>query len=342
MMFKRLYTHFLSVLSFFHRIVCFLVYYTGLYFIISRFFRGKALILCYHSVNHPENKDIYPDNIVSVDNFEKQIEYVSVHKRVVSLSSFMGYINKGQNFPPNLACITFDDGYRDFLEFAHPVLRKHAVPSTVFPVTCLLDEGNGKWDDHAASLINRMPNELFSLEGEGVPESYDLSTDTLRKACILDLHRHLSNLDPTSRVALMSTLETMSECPSQRVTLSWNDLTELSKDRLVSFGCHAHTHRNLARLPPEEALQDILRSKELIAEKLGRRCLHFSYPFGNVGSYNPEIKKMLRKIGFHSAVTTRRGLNRSASDPFEVRRIVVRDDSSYVFKCSLIGLTLQR
>jgi peptidoglycan/xylan/chitin deacetylase (PgdA/CDA1 family) len=124
--------------------------------------------------------------------------------------------------------------------------------------------------------------------------------------------------------------------------LSWNDLTELSKDRLVSFGCHAHTHRNLARLPPEEALQDILRSKELIAEKLGRRCRHFSYPFGNVGSYNHEIKKMLRKIGFHSAVTTRRGLNRSGSDPFEIRRIVVRDDSSYVFKCSLIGLTLQR
>ena len=279
---------------------------------------------------------------MSVDTFEKQIEYISAHKRVVSLSSFIGHLKKGQKLAPNLACITFDDGYLDLLEFAYPVLRKHEIPFKVFPVTCLLDGSEGKWEDRVASLINRMHNEHFSLKGEGVSKSYDLSTDALRRACILELHRHLSKLDSMSRATLMSTLESVSECPPQKVTLNWNDLKELSKDRLVLFGCHTHTHRNLARLPTKEALQDILRSKVLITEKLGRRCIHFSYPFGNTNSYNHELKKMLRKIGFHSTVTTRRGLNRSGSDPFEIRRIVVRDDSSYVFKCSLIGLTLQR
>ncbi len=78
----------------------------------------------YHSVNLKSCPYVYPDNIVTVENFRKQIDYLAHNKRVISLSDLGEMVRSSKNFPPNLAVITFDDGYYDFYSIAYPFLYK--------------------------------------------------------------------------------------------------------------------------------------------------------------------------------------------------------------------------
>jgi peptidoglycan/xylan/chitin deacetylase (PgdA/CDA1 family) len=130
--------------------------------------------------------------------------------------------------------------------------------------------------------------------------------------------------------------------PSDHVMLGWNEIQELQKEGFVSFGSHTHSHVDLAVLNPTMAELEISQSKQEIENFLGIPCTLFSYPFGKRHNFNQGIKKNLRNMGFSIAVTTIRGSISKGSDPFELRRIAAIDDSSYRFKCSLIGVALQR
>ena len=82
-------------------------------------------------------------------------------------------------------------------------------------------------------------------------------------------------------------------------------------------------------------------SRRIIEDITGRECTLFSYPFGKRRDFNEEVKRILRGLGFAAAVTTLRGRVARGSDPYELRRIAAVDDSSHLFRCSLVGLALQ-
>src|SRR3990172_5351239 len=71
--------------------------------------------------------------------------------------------------PRGAVAVTFDDGYRDLLEHALPVLKEYRIPATVFVVT----DGVGKTD--AWNEVPGVPpepllgwNDLQRLRDEGV------------------------------------------------------------------------------------------------------------------------------------------------------------------------------
>ena len=43
--------------------------------------------------------------------------------------------------PPAAAAITFDDGYRDNLEIAAPILKRRGLPATLFVASGFIDGG---------------------------------------------------------------------------------------------------------------------------------------------------------------------------------------------------------
>jgi peptidoglycan/xylan/chitin deacetylase (PgdA/CDA1 family) len=66
--------------------------------------------------------------------------------------------------------------------------------------------------------------------------------------------------------------------------LSWAALADACSTGLVTVGSHTHTHLLLDRVDGAKAQDELRRSVELIATKLGQEARHFAYPKGVAGS----------------------------------------------------------
>ncbi len=94
-------------------------------------------ILMYHQVNHEGRGSSVT---VRPDNFERQMEFLKVHRyHVISLETLIRDLKAGRRIPPKTVAITFDDGTVDNIRFAFPVLRKMGFPATVFMITDNID-----------------------------------------------------------------------------------------------------------------------------------------------------------------------------------------------------------
>ena len=89
---------------------------------------AHAAILVYHHVS----SNTPPATSVSVEQFESHLNYLSDHHTVVPLGEIVNHLQSGTELKQSAIAITFDDGYRNILDNAHPLLTKYAMPYTVF------------------------------------------------------------------------------------------------------------------------------------------------------------------------------------------------------------------
>ena len=103
---------------------------------------------------------------------------------------------------------------------------------------------------------------------------------------------------------------------SARALMSWSTLSELARAG-VEFGGHGVTHADLTRLSPERRREEIERSAQDLADRLGRRPLSFAPPYGHV---NRAVLADLARI-YEVAFGTRFDRARTQRDRFDVPRI---------------------
>jgi peptidoglycan/xylan/chitin deacetylase (PgdA/CDA1 family) len=100
--------------------------------------RPAHLILLYHSVGGGSASS------VPADAFAAQMALVAERFTVVPLSELRHARSNGGR-DQNLACITFDDGYRDNYEHALPILERHGLRASFFPATSFLGGRFRSW-----------------------------------------------------------------------------------------------------------------------------------------------------------------------------------------------------
>ena len=116
----------------------------------SRYSSAGVPILMYHSVRRRRPSDAGP-YVVGDRSFARQMSLLRLMGYAVRpLDEIVDDWARGKLPPPQTVAITFDDGYRDNLVDAWPILRRHRYPATLFAVSGLLgatsvwDEGVGK------------------------------------------------------------------------------------------------------------------------------------------------------------------------------------------------------
>jgi peptidoglycan/xylan/chitin deacetylase (PgdA/CDA1 family) len=99
--------------------------------------------------------------------------------------------------------------------------------------------------------------------------------------------------------------------------LTWLQIRDMHRSGLVDFQPHGITHLKLAEISIEKAKKEIVGSKKIIEEKLGKKCRFFAYPYG---SYNREVVEILKRNNFRAAVTVDPGFVWLHDRLFELRR----------------------
>lgn len=207
------------------------------------------------------------------------------------------------------AVITFDDGYRDNLEYAWPILKSRNVPWTVYIVPEFADgEGVLWWADlaravaRADTLTCRIGNDTVTMPtATAAQKTSAFALVARRLACAGhdDLRGFVHALawqegrDPGET--------------SRRLCADWDDMARLARDPLVTIGAHSVSHPVMSRETPERVREELEGSRRIIAEHLGRPVRHFAYPHGGRGSAGPREYALAREAGFATAVTTRPG-----------------------------------
>jgi peptidoglycan/xylan/chitin deacetylase (PgdA/CDA1 family) len=91
---------------------------------------------------------------------------------------------------------------------------------------------------------------------------------------------------------------------------------------LVEAGAHTKTHPELSRLPAATQRDEIIESKKMLENLLGRPIDQFAYPFGN---YDTDTVKIVREAGFTSACSVNCDSVWPDPDLFQLPRVTVED-----------------
>jgi peptidoglycan/xylan/chitin deacetylase (PgdA/CDA1 family) len=160
---------------------------------------GRLRVLMYHKVNDVPGNPLS----VPVSLFDEQMAQLrELGYTVVGLDDVLAFYRDDADLPPRPVLITFDDGYRDNLEHAAPVLERHGYPAVLFvPLAYLDDRRPLPHEERLAlrGLVNATLDwgELAELESAGIRvESHGIS------------HRPLADLplDEAAREIVLSKL----------------------------------------------------------------------------------------------------------------------------------------
>ena len=277
---------------------------------------GGFPILTYHRVND-DHDPFFP--AVPTALFAAQIAHIARHYRVLTVEDLVERVRQG-TAPRNALALTFDDGYRDTLTHAAPILAEHGLPSTIFLATGYIGTPQMAWFDRVALAFKLARRGDITLPG-GQPLPLETEADRLA-GLELALGWLKSLPDDERRRAVERLAADLRPRPldrPKRLMLSWEEVDAL-RGLGFSIGAHTVTHPVLSRMTPERAREEIRGSKGAIERALGVPPRAFAYPNGGPHDYGDATVRLVQESGFTCAVTTRRGLNGRTTHPFELRR----------------------
>lgn len=100
--------------------------------------------------------------------------------------------------------------------------------------------------------------------------------------------------------------------------MNWREIKELS-DKNIEFASHTKTHPDLTRLSNAEIKRELLESKQIIEERLGKEVIGLAYPYGK---FNIEVRNIAQNY-FKQAFSTNLGKASLGDDLFALRRLDV-------------------
>jgi peptidoglycan/xylan/chitin deacetylase (PgdA/CDA1 family) len=287
------------------------LYHSGAHRLLAPYTQGTGMIFTLHHVRPEEEKDFAPNRILEVtpeflDAVIDQVQEAGLD--VVTLDEGMERLKAGEG--KRFVVFTFDDGYRDNLDYAYPLFRRRGLPFTLYVPTDYPDGRGELWWLALEEIVRRAEGIELCRNGE----LWRLPTATLaeKERAFEEIYWWLRALDePTQR----SIVRVLAECydvdmpaMTRNLIMTWDEIRRLAADPLVTVGAHTKGHYAIAKLSPEKAREEMAGSADRIEDELGARPVHFSFPYGDAASAGARDFALARETGFKTAVTTRKGM----------------------------------
>jgi peptidoglycan/xylan/chitin deacetylase (PgdA/CDA1 family) len=276
----------------------------------------RLSILIYHRVLAA------PDPInswdVTAEEFDGQLSALAAHFTPLALGEAVDRLHRG-SLPKRAVCVTFDDGYKDNLTTALPILQRYRIPATFFIATAYLSGGR-MWNDTVVEAVRAARGEELDLEPIGLGR-VRLGDPASRRAAIERILRGVKHRPPAAREeAVRHVMEQVDVPLPDDLMLTHAQLLTLRRSGM-EIGGHTARHPILANMPLAAARDEIVEGRERLVELLREPVTLFAYPNGKPRQdYGPEHVDMVKSAGFLAAVSTAYGVAAKGSDRYQLPR----------------------
>jgi peptidoglycan/xylan/chitin deacetylase (PgdA/CDA1 family) len=293
--------------------------WSGVGALIARRLGACGVILVFHEVRSDEKPDLSRATPVRVLEFA--LRWLRLDGwEIVDMSEGLRRLEDPRP-ASRFAVLTFDDGYRDLVSDALPVLLEHAAPFTAYVPTGAMTKELYSWWLGLRHLF--LSFDCVTIHAMG--RRFECATLAKKRRALAEVedwvsadYRRALQLAPTFESAGIS-LERL----NRQYFLDDTDIAALAAVPLASIGAHATTHLALATLERETARREMDDNRRYLENLTQRQVVHFASPFGSPGACGRREAKLAQELGFASAVTTRHGhlLPKHGSDRFMLPRI---------------------
>jgi peptidoglycan/xylan/chitin deacetylase (PgdA/CDA1 family) len=250
-------------------------------------------ILTYHGIS---------PGAIPVPEFEKQLQFVRDYFDCFWASEIPDLLKKEPGPRPRLV-VTFDDGLKNHVLNAMPLLDKYGIKATFYIPAGLVRSQEMLWNHEVRCLLMMMDN-------RDLPEGIGPFSERMNKkivdvsACI----EHLKTLPLEDRQVVQ---ESLRKSRKDKEYLPWmlEEYQLMSPDDfkclspLIEIGSHTLTHPILTTIPDDQLVKEIQESRDRLEELTGKPVLSFCYPNG---IYSEKVVKIVEDF-YPIAVSTNEG-----------------------------------
>jgi len=289
------------------------LYFSGAHHLLRPLLSGVGAIFMLHHVRPAREGAFQPNRHLEVTPEFLRATLSHLRSRaidIVSMDELHERLVQGR-FARRFAAFTLDDGYRDNLDYALPVLREFDAPLAVY-VASDFAEGTGRlWWTALEAVIAKAEQVEVQIGNSAL--RLDATTPAAKQAAFDRLHDWLRSLpgehDLAREIAALCSRHGIDmEALCRSLCLSWDGVKQLAADPLVTIGAHTISHCNLAKQSEDAAAQEMAVSRARIETALERPVMHLAYPYGDREAAGDREFALAASAGFKTAVTTRPGM----------------------------------
>lgn len=289
------------------------LYFTGAWKVFGPLSSGIGTIFTLHHVRPPRSDAFQPNALLEIEPafLETVIEYLRYRKvDMVSLAEARRRLRE-QDYERRFVCFTLDDGYRDNLEHAWPIFKKHGVPAALFIATSFPEKSGLLWWTALERVI--AATDRIEVGQDGVTHVFECADPAAKQNAYEKIYWRLRALSDERELRRIVTdlcerygVDPLGPC--KELCMDWTEIRHLAADPLITIGAHTVSHPMLKKWDAETAKQEMIESAATIGQALGKKPVDFAFPVGDKTSAGAREFSLAKEAGFELAVTTRPGV----------------------------------
>ena len=272
--------------------------------------------------------------------FSEVISHLTKNFTVVSLEHYLddpGYFQSKKK----IATVLFDDGYKDNIEIAVPILKKYNCPASFYVVTDCIDKNIPTWTYIIDHVFLKTKKQKLELGYDFVPEklkSFQLQINHQSNSAVKEIKPWLKRLSNPQRLLVIQSI--LSQCDDVQMAenkmMNWNDIRQLDSDGFI-IGSHSHTHPMLASLQNESEISNELKiSAQRIQKELGKIPQTISYP---IGSYDERVVRLSAQAGYKYGLAVHQQFFKPGKDNvFKIPRVELYQEPWWKVQMRMNGI----
>lgn len=274
----------------------------------------RRLILCYHRILDAPDIACSANLALRPRDFDAQLDIVTRSYENVGLAELLEYRGAASVF-----AITFDDGFRDNITAAVPILKARDLRAAFFITTGAVGSSRLLWQNRLQAYLRLRPDPTRGPSYYAAVRGRLMTLPARERDELLERVRVETGADEPEIPELMMTEEHLRALDAAGMEIL----------------PHTVTHPRLAALSDRDIVDEIESSRRALERILGHTVRRIvAYPFGDAASVPENIEALLGPLGYEAGFIVKRDFyEESQGGRFHIPRIGVdRDDSPHIFR----------